>query len=168
MLWTLSLSVVTSSCPQCRASPLVTQDSLFMKCKLRQQHIYCINKDRWTEVGTPYPVNPCGSHTTSTWSKTCPGLWLEWRDAISPGQPLSACPGIVSILTVIPSRNIVWNWMWWEEELSSHIESNILRHLVLLSLSVTGLKAEQEKMSHQETWHFTAASACKLEYNCAS
>lgn len=37
-------------CPHCRASPLATQDSQFMRRKLRQLHIYCINKDCSTDT----------------------------------------------------------------------------------------------------------------------
>lgn len=32
------------ACPQCRASPLVAQDGLFMRRKLRQLHIHCVNE----------------------------------------------------------------------------------------------------------------------------
>ena len=48
-----------AACPMCKASPFATQDSLFMRRKVKQLHIYCVNKDCCSEISIqPYPVHP--------------------------------------------------------------------------------------------------------------
>ena len=53
------------ACPQCRVSPLVTSPSQFMRRKVRQLHIYCVNRNcRNTISCHAFPVSP--NHAAGT------------------------------------------------------------------------------------------------------
>ena len=69
------------ACPQCRVSPLVTSPSQFMRRKVRQLHIYCVNRDHNDpkSILYPFPINP----NAMSMEIICGARHCEWSGEIN-------------------------------------------------------------------------------------